>query len=149
MTCKITSRPLSIGQVERFLEDRSSGALVLFVGRVRPDLAGGRRVMALEYEADRRMALERLRELERRAMTRFEARRIYVVHRIGRIPVGAASVVIGVAAAHRALAFGAARFLIEELKREIPIWKSDRWDRAPAGRPRRRRPRPRHGQSPG
>jgi molybdopterin synthase catalytic subunit len=149
VTCEITSRPLHLGQVERHLPDPGSGAVVLFIGRVRPDSVQGRRVVALQYETDRALALRRLRELERRARRRFGARRVYVIHRVGRIPVGGASVIIAVAAAHRSKAFAAARFLIEELKREVPIWKADRWARAPAGRRRRTRPARPTGRSPG
>lgn len=149
MTCEITSRPLSLARIGRTLDDDLSGAVVLFVGRVREDSTAGRRVRALDYEADRPMALARLRELERRAVRRFGARRVYMIHRVGRIPVGAASVIIGVAAPHRALAFRAARFLIEELKHEVPIWKSDRWAPAPTARRRQTRPHRRTGRSPG
>ncbi len=149
MTCVITSRPLSIADVSRRLEDSSSGAVVLFIGRVRPDTSKGRRIVALDYEADRAMALARLRGLERRARREWGARHVYVIHRVGRLRVGATSVIVGVAAAHRSAAFRAARFLIEELKREVPIWKSDRWAPARGGRRRRTPPRRRTGQSPG
>jgi molybdopterin synthase catalytic subunit len=142
VTVEITSRPLTLAGLERHVEDPRSGAVVVFVGRVRQDSAPGRRISALEYETDRAMVLAQLRGLERQAIRRFGARRVYVIHRVGRIRVGGASVVIAVAAAHRARAFQAARFLIEELKRKVPIWKSDRWARAPAGRRRRKRPRP-------
>lgn len=149
MTSEITTEPLSLPRVARRLEDVGSGAVVLFVGRVRPDTSKGRRVAALDYEADRTMALVRLELLERQARRRFGTRRIHVVHRIGRLRVGAASVIVGVAAPHRSAAFQAARFLIEQLKREVPIWKSDRWARAPTGRRRRAHPPPSSGRSPG
>lgn len=149
MTSEITSRALHLSQVERHLPDTGSGAVVIFVGRVRPDVVRGRPVSALDYEVDRALALARLRELERKARRRFGARRVYVIHRVGRIPVGGASVIIAVAAAHRSKAFAAARFLIEELKQEVPIWKADRWARAPAGHRRRARPARRNGRSPG
>lgn len=149
MSCEITTRPLTVARVARHLDDDASGAVVLFVGRVRPDASGSRRVAALDYEADRAMALRRLQGLERQARQRFGARRVHLVHRIGRLRVGAASVIVGVAAPHRSAAFQAARFLIEQLKRDVPIWKSDRWARAPAGRRRRTRPPPSGGRSRG
>jgi molybdopterin synthase catalytic subunit len=123
--------------------------VVFFIGRVRQDEGRGRRIAALEYETDRSMVLARLQALEQQAVRRFGARRVRIIHRIGRIRVGAASVIIGVAAAHRAKAFRATRFLIEELKREVPIWKSDRWVRAPVGHRRRKPLRPRGERSPG
>jgi molybdopterin synthase catalytic subunit len=149
VTVEITSRRLQLASVERRLVDPLSGAVVLFVGRVRRDGSRGRFITALDYETDRTLVLRQLRQLDRKAVRRYGARRVYIIHRVGRIPVGAASVLIGVAAAHRAMAFRAARFLIEELKREVPIWKSDRWARARAGRPPRTRPRRRNRRSPG
>lgn len=144
MTVEITSRPLSLAGVERHLGDPRSGAVVLFVGRVRQDRTRGRTVTALDYETDRALVLDQLRGLERQAVRRYGARRVYLIHRVGRIRVGAASVVIGVAAAHRSMAFRAARFLIEQVKRKAPIWKANRWDRAPVEHPRRM-PLPRPG----
>lgn len=149
ISSEVTDRPITLSQVAQRLEDSGSGAVVLFVGRVRPEVQAGRRLTGLDYEADRRMALARLSDLERQARRRFGTRRIHVVHRIGRLRVGTASVIIGVAAAHRSMAFEAARFLIEELKREVPIWKTDRWARGPTGRRRRTRRRPRGARSPG
>lgn len=142
MTCEITTKPLSLARVGRRLDDPGCGGVVLFVGRVRQDADLGRRITALFYETHRAMVMERLEALEKAARRRFDVRRVYIVHRVGLIRVGAASVLIGVAAPHRATAFRAARFLIEELKREVPIWKSDRWGRAPTGRRPRTRPRP-------
>lgn len=149
MTVQISTRPLTLRDAERHLGDALSGAVVLFVGRVRRDSSRGRQIAALDYESDRALALERLRTVERQAVRLFRVRRVYIIHRIGRIRVGAASVVIGVSAGHRSTAFRAARFLIEELKREVPIWKSDRWARGPAARPRHTPPRPRGRRSPG
>jgi molybdopterin synthase catalytic subunit len=149
MSAAITRRPLSVTQVARQLGDPASGGAVLFVGRVRPDVRRGRRILALDYEADSAMALAALRRLEAEARRRFGVRRVRVVHRIGRLRVGTASVIVGVAAPHRTAAFEAARFLIERLKREAPIWKSDRWAPARAGRRRRTRPRPTAARSPG
>jgi molybdopterin synthase catalytic subunit len=149
VTCEITTRSLTLAGVERHLGDPGSGAVVLFIGRVRRDGAPGRQIIALDYETDRTLVLTRLHALEREAVRRYGARRVYIIHRVGRIRVGAASVVIGVAAAHRAMAFRAARFLIEELKQEVPIWKSDRWARARAGRRRQKLPRRPGRRSPG
>ncbi|HEV2429657.1 MAG TPA: molybdenum cofactor biosynthesis protein MoaE [Thermoplasmata archaeon] len=146
MPVRLTRRPLSPARVWAELADPSSGGVVVFVGRVRPDRVGGRRVRALDYEADPRMALEALRRLERGVRRRFGARIVVAEHRLGRVPVGEASVIVGAAAPHRAQAFSAARYLIDRLKREVPIWKMER------GRParrRRRRPRPSTARSSG
>jgi molybdopterin synthase catalytic subunit len=110
------------------------GGVVLFVGRVRPDRRGKGRVVALEYEADLRMAGPALLALEREARRRFAVRRVVLAHRVGRLAVGTPSVLVGVAAPHRRSAFGAARFLIDRLKRDVPIWKTERTRAAPRRR---------------
>ena len=83
--------------------------------------------------------LARLRTLERSVRRRFGARRVVLWHRVGRLRVGEVSVIVGAAYAHRAEAFAAARYLIEELKAVVPIWKTER--ARPARRPRPRRSR--------
>lgn len=105
----------------------ASGAVVTFVGTTR-DHHEGRRVTRLEYEAFVPMAL---RELERIAATAHEqwpVEAVAVVHRIGVVPVGEASVVIAVSAAHRDAAFTACRFVIDRLKQVVPIWKKEHYE---------------------
>jgi len=120
----------------RELEGDELGGVVVFLGRVRPDRTGKGRVTALEYEAHRELALSALRGLERTARRRFGAEKVVLWHRLGAVPVGEPSVVVGVATGHRAAAFRAARFLIERLKAEVPIWKLER--ARPVRRPRLR-----------
>ena len=145
MTSEISSRPLSVSRVYAALEDPRAGGVVVFVGRVRPDRTLRGRVSALEYEADRKLALRQLEALEREAVWRFGARKVRIEHRVGLLPVGTPSVILGVAAPHRSAAFQAARFLIERLKVDVPIWKTDRWGRVSPTRraspKRRKRPR--------
>lgn len=134
------SRPLSVATAYRALDDPRSGGVVLFAGRVRPDRTARRPVRALQYEADRVMALEGLERLERFARARFGAREVVLWHRVGLLKVGTISVLVGVAAPHRAAAFAATRYLIDGLKRSVPIWKSEpaRRVRRPPGRRSRR-----------
>ncbi|MHB8351969.1 MAG: molybdenum cofactor biosynthesis protein MoaE [Thermoplasmata archaeon] len=136
---RISAEPLSVEAAYRELDDPASGAVVLLVGRVRPDPDGGRRVQALLYEAHRTMALRALRRLERAARAGPGVRRVLLWHRIGRLKAGTPSVIVGVAAPHRAAAFRTAARLISQLKAEAPIWKTELWRSA---RPRRRPPRP-------
>jgi molybdopterin synthase catalytic subunit len=131
----LTRSSLRLGEAERRLDRPGNGGVVVFAGRVRPDRRRGATVRALDYEADRGPALRALRELEREARRRFGARDVVLWHRVGRVPVGAVAVVVGVACAHRAEAFEAARFLIDRLKATVPIWKEERG--RPARRPRR------------
>ncbi len=137
MSVRLTGRPLSVAAAMRALEVPGAGGVTLFAGRVRPDRTAAGRVVALEYEAHRVPALARLRALERGARRRFGARSVVVWHRLGRLRVGEVSVIVGAACGHRARSFAAARYLIEELKAVVPIWKAER------ARPGRRpRPRP-------
>ncbi|MGP8078626.1 MAG: molybdenum cofactor biosynthesis protein MoaE [Thermoplasmata archaeon] len=137
---RLTSRPLSVAGAARELAGPGLGGIALFVGRVRPDTTRRGRVVALDYECDRGAARRRLGEIAAIARRRFRAERAILWHRIGPVPVDEASVIVGAACRHRAEAFAAARFLIEELKRSVPIWKAER--ARPARRPRRRPRRP-------
>lgn len=136
MVVRLSARRLSVAAAYAALPDPGSGGVVLFVGRSRRE----RGVAALDYEADERMAASELRRIEAEARRRFPVRCSLLWHRVGRVPIGEPSVIVGVAAAHRAAAFGAARFLIEALKARAPIWKQARSRRArrPPARPGRR-----------
>ncbi|MFI5419240.1 MAG: molybdenum cofactor biosynthesis protein MoaE [Candidatus Lutacidiplasmatales archaeon] len=138
MPVRFTRRPLSVRSAYDAVSESHLGAVALFVGRVRPDPFGRGRVSGLLYEAHVPLASRALSELEREAKRRFGVERVEVWHRLGLVPVGEASVVISVGAGHRAPAFAACRFLIEQLKRKAPIWKTER------ARPVRRPP-PRRG----
>ena len=139
MVVRITARRLSVAAAYAALPDPASGGVVVFVGRSRAEPGPGGPVAALDYEADVPMAMAILRRLEAEAAKRFATHRTLVWHRIGRVPIGEPSVIIGVAAPHRAEAFEAARFLIDALKVEAPIWKSAR-SRPGRPRPGRRSP---------
>jgi len=102
------------------------GAVTLFLGTTR-DHHEGRAVTRLEYEAYEPMALAELERLEREACERFGVASCRIVHRLGVVPAGEASVAIAVAAEHRARAFDACRWAIDELKRCAPIWKKERF----------------------
>ncbi len=110
-----------------------AGAIVLFVGTVRSD----ERVRALDYEVYRPMAIKSLTELAARAKDKFGLTDLSIVHRLGRVPVGGDSVAIACAAVHRAEAFAACAWVMDEVKRIVPIWKTeiaDRPDRVRRGR---------------
>ncbi len=146
MSTRLSARPLSIAAAHRALDGPGLGGVVVFVGRVRPDPTPAGPVVALVYEAHAAPARRALAELEREARRRFGVERTVAWHRVGRVAVGEAAVVVGAAAAHRRPAFQAARFLIDELKRRVPVWKERR---ARPGRRPRRRPSPRRGRSTG
>lgn len=100
------------------------GALVVFEGIVRNNTRG-RRTLYLEYEAYETMALQEMERLCERALTQFPIREVRIVHRLGHLDIGETSVLIIVASAHRGPAFEACRWLIDTLKRTVPIWKKE------------------------
>lgn len=102
------------------------GAVVLFSGTVRDHDEAGDGVVALEYEAFEEQALTRLESIASEVRTRWpKAGRVAIVHRTGRVPLGDSSVLVAVSAAHRDVAFEAARFAIDAVKVAVPIWKRD------------------------
>jgi molybdopterin synthase catalytic subunit len=100
------------------------GAVVVFDGIVR-NHTRGRQTLSLDYEAYEEMALKQMSELAREARTRFGVRHVTLVHRLGRLQVGETSVLVVVSSAHRAQAFEACRWLIDTLKKTVPIWKKE------------------------
>ncbi len=106
------------------LERPEDGAIVIFDGIVRNN-SRGRRTLHLEYEAYEAMALSKLQELASDATQRFGIRNVALVHRLGHLEIGESSVLIAVYSAHRAAAFEACRWLIDTLKRTVPIWKKE------------------------
>jgi molybdopterin synthase catalytic subunit len=100
------------------------GAINVFLGTTR-NHHEGRAVLRLAYEAYEPMALKALEDLESRAAREFDIETCVVVHRLGDVPIGEASVAVVVASAHRAAAFDASRWAMDELKRTVPIWKKE------------------------
>jgi molybdopterin converting factor subunit 1 len=100
------------------------GAAVLFDGVVRNNTRG-RQTLFLEYEVYEEMALQQMEELAAQAIEKFGVRDVALVHRLGRLEIGETSVLIAVASAHRGPAFEACRWLIDTLKRTVPIWKKE------------------------
>jgi MoaE-MoaD fusion protein len=103
------------------------GAVVVFEGVVR-NHTRGRRTLFLEYEAYEPMARKQMESLIVEAIERFQIRDAIIIHRLGQVEVGETSVTIMVASAHRAAAFDACRFLIDALKRTVPIWKKEHFE---------------------
>jgi MoaE-MoaD fusion protein len=106
------------------LEKPEDGAIVIFDGIVR-NSSRGRRTLYLDYEAYEQMALKELQELANQALQKFAIRNVAMIHRLGRIEIGESSVLIAVFSAHRAAAFDACRWVIDTLKRTVPIWKKE------------------------
>jgi molybdopterin synthase catalytic subunit len=106
------------------LQQPGDGAVVVFDGIVR-DNTRGRKTLYLDYEAYEEMALDQMQKLAREAGERFAIGRVGIMHRLGRLEIGESSIVIVVTSAHRAAAFDACRWLIDTLKRTVPVWKKE------------------------
>lgn len=120
----LTREPFDAPALIAAAKRAEDGAVVVFDGIVR-DNSRGRRTLHLDYEAYEEMAARQLRALAGEARSRFGVRHVTMVHRLGRLQIGEASVLIVVASAHRAQAFDACRWLIDTLKKTVPIWKKE------------------------
>jgi MoaE-MoaD fusion protein len=109
------------------LKRGEDGAALVFEGVVR-NQTRGRKTLYLDYEAYEEMALKQMDTLAAQAVQQFQIRDVAIVHRLGRLEIGETSVLIAVASAHRAAAFDACRWLIDTLKRTVPIWKKEHFE---------------------
>jgi molybdopterin synthase catalytic subunit/molybdopterin converting factor small subunit len=121
---EIVDSPIDVRAIVVRLQRGEDGAVVTFEGITRNN-SKGRSTRYLEYEAYRPMAIEQMRVIVREAKAQFQIDRIGIIHRLGRLEIGEASVVIVVTSAHRAAAFDACRFAIDKLKKSVPIWKKE------------------------
>jgi MoaE-MoaD fusion protein len=120
----ITRNPIDTPDVLAGIKQGEDGAVVVFEGIVR-NQTRGRRTLYLDYEAYEQMALQQMEALAEQALKDFKVRDVAMVHRLGRLQIGETSVLMVVASAHRAAAFEACRWLIDTLKRTVPIWKKE------------------------
>jgi MoaE-MoaD fusion protein len=124
----VVEHPLSPDDIAARVDDPAAGGVVIFSGVVRNE-TGGRPVKFLEYEAHASMAEVKLREIGAAIRGRWPGvKRVAMLHRIGRLEIGEASVLIAVAAAHRGDAFEACRYAIDTLKRIVPVWKKEHFE---------------------
>ena len=106
------------------IKQPEDGAAIVFEGVVRNNTRG-RQTLYLDYEAYEPMALQQMEQLAGQALEQYKVRDVAIVHRLGRLEIGEASVLIVVASAHRGAAYDASRWLIDTLKRTVPIWKKE------------------------
>ncbi len=118
---EITRSPIDIEAVEAAVGDPEHGGSALFLGTTRAE-SEVREVTAITYDVYEELALAEMHAIARECLQRFDAK-VAVVHRVGRVKVGEASVACAASARHRPAAFEACRYLIDELKRRVPIWK--------------------------
>ena len=123
---ELTDSPIDTQNILDRLRHPNAGAVVLFLGTTR-EITGDRQTVALDYEAYAEMAERQLAKLEAEARSRWTVIECMIVHRLGRVPPAEASVAIAVSTPNRADAFAAGQWLIDALKRDVPIWKREQW----------------------
>ena len=121
---RITDKPINLQELVDYVTDPEAGAIVPFIGTTRNNNEG-RRVIALDYEGYREMAEKELARIGEQAREKWPICKMAIVHRLGPVQIGEASVIIVVSSAHRDAAFAASRFAIEEIKKTVPIWKKE------------------------
>jgi molybdopterin synthase catalytic subunit len=121
LTVNLTRHPLDVGELLAEVQSPERGGTCVFVGTVRND--GD--VTGIEYSAYEAMAIEEIARIVSDAEAQWPDVRVMLQHRLGLIPVGEASIAIAAAAPHRAEAFAACRFVIEEVKKRLPVWKKE------------------------
>ena len=124
---RLQPEPIVLDELIAAVRGDGDGAVATFLGTVR-DVSQGRRVLFLEYEAYGGMAEREMERIVAEARGRYEVSAVAVVHRTGRLEIGEASVAIAVAAPHRAAALEATRFVIDTLKKAVPIWKREHFE---------------------
>jgi molybdopterin synthase catalytic subunit len=124
---RVTSDPLDVRAVSAVVSSADCGAIATFVGLVRNE-NGGRTVLWLDYEAYEPLAVKSFIRIDEEAGERWPSIALAIHHRVGRLDIGEASVVIAAASPHRAEAFAACRYAIERIKQIAPIWKHEHFE---------------------
>lgn len=122
----LTNDPIDYTALTEQIRSSSAGAVVLFLGTVR-EMTGGRQTVALDYEAYPEMARAKMAELEETARRQWPVINLGIIHRLGHLELGDISVAIAVSCPHRQAAFEAGKYLIDEFKLIVPIWKKENW----------------------
>lgn len=127
MYTRIVDSPIDVPALLARVANHANGATLLFLGTVR-DVNDGRQVSGMEYTAYRSMAERELADIAREAVDHFGSDDVAIEHRVGTLELGEASVAIAVAHPHRGPAYDASRYVIEQLKKRVPIWKLEHYE---------------------
>ncbi len=122
--CRITNEPIETQELVDAVQTPADGAVCVFYGVVRED-SRNKKVRYLEYDAYPEMAEKKMREILDEVRQKWPEQRAAIVHRIGTLGIGEASVVIAVGSPHRGESFEACRYVIDRVKQEVPIWKKE------------------------
>jgi molybdopterin synthase catalytic subunit len=121
---RIVKEKIDIEEVLNAVEDPSAGGIDVFIGTMR-NISAGKTVLSLEYEAYEEMALSMMERISAEATGRWGLKKVAIVHRVGKVGIGEASIVVAVSAEHRKEAFEGCRFIIDSVKKDAPIWKKE------------------------
>jgi len=132
MNFRFTQTAIDTGQARRELQDPGAGGYVSFEGWVR-DHNEGQEVTGLEYEAFQELAVKEGDRIVAEALHRFPLKRALCIHRVGSLGLGEMAVWVGVSSVHRGEAFDACRYIIDEVKHRLPIWKKEHYRSGDSG----------------
>ncbi len=121
---RLSPSPIDSKKIADTLVADESGAIITFEGRVR-NHQDGKKVLALEYEAYEDLAMEEAKKIIAEASQKFKVQNIDCVHRVGKLDIREIALWVGVSAAHRDAAFQACRYVVDEIKARLPIWKKE------------------------
>lgn len=124
----VVEAPIDVTGLLEEVSRPEAGAVALFLGVVRNHSPRRQGVTHLEYEVYESEVTPKITEIATEAVEKWPVLEVSVEHRVGRVEVGGVAVAVAVSSAHRAEAFAAARYLIDELKERAPIWKKEHWD---------------------
>jgi molybdopterin synthase catalytic subunit len=122
----LTQSPIDPSAILAQVASNGAGAVVLFLGTTR-EFTKGRQTASLDYECYPQMAEAKLAELEAQAREKWPLVHVSIVHRLGHLELGEASIAIAVSSPHRQAAFEAGKWLIDTIKEDVPIWKQENW----------------------
>ncbi len=125
--CKLTQDPIELRELTDFVADPGAGAMTTFIGATR-NTNDGRQVIRLEYECYAGMAEKEMVKIAAEVLARWPVIKIAMIHRLGRVDIGEASVAIAVSSGHRHAAFEACHYAINQLKETVPIWKKELYE---------------------
>ncbi len=125
--CKLTQDPIELRELTDFVADPGAGAMTTFIGTTR-NTNDGRQVIRLEYECYPGMAEKEMVKIATEVLARWPIVKIAMIHRLGRVDIGEASVAIAVSSGHRHAAFEACHYAINQLKETVPIWKKELYE---------------------
>lgn len=123
---ELTNNTIDSEAALRQVSSSEAGAVVLFLGTTR-EFTGDRQTESLDYECYDQMARNQLEQLEQQARQRWPIVGCLLMHRLGHLELGEASVLVAVSTAHRRDAFEAAQWLMDRIKQDVPIWKKENW----------------------